>query len=357
MTMELSNQNKLSEFYEELKRLNIRIIRPDINECFADFHSNKDEFFYALGAIKNVGFEAISNIVKERERNGKFLSINNLINRVNPKDINKLQLEGLVKAGSFDKLNNNRQSIFNSIPKLILKSKNIFENKLNNQIDLFSTDENIEDTLLKINDWSNQERLSKEFETLGFFISDHPLNQFKNAFDDYNIIDYVNFTSDDNLREANIASTVLKVQEKKTQKGTSYGIVKFSDLSGVFELFLFSDIFEINRNILKEGNSFLITLTKSNSSEDVKFKRINVQKIISLNEVINKPINEVTFFLDDVKKLDTFNRVSLNKGNSDVNLNIKIKNKNLIFKLKEKRQIDRKLINTLKNLEISSLIS
>ena len=66
MSMELSNQKKLSEFYEELKRLNIKIIRPDINKSFADFYSDGKNFYYALGAIKNVGYEAISNVVKER---------------------------------------------------------------------------------------------------------------------------------------------------------------------------------------------------------------------------------------------------------------------------------------------------
>ena len=96
MSMDISNQNKLSEFYEELKRLNIKIIRPDINKCYADFRSDNKNFYYALGGIKNVGFEAVSNIVNERKKNGEFSSINDFIKRVNPKDINKLQLEGLV---------------------------------------------------------------------------------------------------------------------------------------------------------------------------------------------------------------------------------------------------------------------
>ena len=95
MTMDISNQNKLSEFHEELKRLDIDIIRPNINECFADFKT-QDKNFIMLWGIKAVGYEAIFNIVKEREKNGKFKSINDFINRVNPKDINKLQLEGLV---------------------------------------------------------------------------------------------------------------------------------------------------------------------------------------------------------------------------------------------------------------------
>ena len=104
MTMDISNQNKLSEFYEELKRLNINIIRPDINKCFADFRSDDNNFYYALGGIKSVGYEAVSNIIKERIQNGKFKSINDFIKRVNPKDINKLQLEGLVKSGAFDNI-------------------------------------------------------------------------------------------------------------------------------------------------------------------------------------------------------------------------------------------------------------
>ena len=114
MSMDISNQNKLSEFFEELKRLEINVKRPDINECYADFQSNEKNFFYALEAIKNVGYEAISNIVNERDKNGKFISIIDFINRVNPKDINKLQLEGLVKAGAFDNIIQNRKSLYES---------------------------------------------------------------------------------------------------------------------------------------------------------------------------------------------------------------------------------------------------
>ena len=112
MSTELTNTSKLREFVEELKRLNIEIIRPDINKCFADFTSNGKQFFYALGAIKNVGYEAISNIINERERNGKYKSFDNFISRVDSKDLNKLQLEGLTKAGVFDGFEKDRNKIF-----------------------------------------------------------------------------------------------------------------------------------------------------------------------------------------------------------------------------------------------------
>ena len=91
-----------------------------------------------MGAIKNVGFEAISQVVKERKKNGKFKSISDFINRVNPKNINKLQLEGLVKAGAFDSIFENRKVLYNNIPNIIQNSKTIYENKLQNQSSLFS---------------------------------------------------------------------------------------------------------------------------------------------------------------------------------------------------------------------------
>ena len=130
MSTELTNTSKLREFVEELKRLKIEIIRPSINESFADFKTEKNKIYYGLGAIKNVGFEAISNIVKEREKNGKFKSLVDFISRVDAKDVNKLQLEGLVKSGVFDEFDKDRNKILNSIPKIIQKIKNINEDKL-----------------------------------------------------------------------------------------------------------------------------------------------------------------------------------------------------------------------------------
>ena len=133
MTTELTNTTKLREFVEELKRLKVEIIKPSINECFAEFKAINGKIYYGLGAIKNVGFEAISNIIRERETNGKFKSLIDFINRVDSKDVNKLQLEGLTKAGVFDEFDKNRSKIINSIPLIIQKIKNINDDKLNNQ--------------------------------------------------------------------------------------------------------------------------------------------------------------------------------------------------------------------------------
>jgi len=357
MTMDISNQNKLSEFYEELKRLNIKVTRPDINECFADFRTTDNSFYYALGGIKAVGYEAISNVVKERVKNGKFSSIDDFLKRVNPKDMNKLQLEGLVKAGAFDNLNINRQALFDSIPNFILKTKNIFENKSANQIDLFSEDEILENDIVNdIEDWNFEERLSKEFEAVGFFISDHPLNQFTEIFDDYKIKDYSEFNLNDEIKDANIASTLLKVQERKTAKGNSYAVLKLTDLTSVFELFIFSDILELNREILIEGNSLILTLVKSISNDENRFKRVNVQKIGSLKDLFNSPIKEVFFELKSDDEVNEISKILDKDGNTAININLINDDKTLTFKLRNNRNLDRKSLNLLRKRDISSTI-
>ena len=356
MSMDISNQSKLSEFYEELNRLKIKIIRPDINECFADFQSDENNFYYALGAIKNVGYEAISNIVKERKSNGKFKSISDFINRINPKDINKLQLEGLVKAGAFDNLVKNRASIFNSIPKLITTSKNIFENKTLSQIDLFNDFDDENNILNEEKEWEFEDKLSKEFEAIGFYISNHPLNKFKDVFNEYNILSYKEFYDDEKILNANIAATILKIQERKTNKGKPYAVIKFSDLESVYEIFLFSEILENNRDKLLEGKSVFLNVLKSFSNDEKKTKRVNIVKIQILENLFNKPISEVCLNIDKIEKFDHLSNCVNMHGDTKVKINYSNKGSNYIFELKNCRKIDRNIINKLKKLDISAII-
>ena len=353
MTMDISNQKKLGEFYEEIKRLGIKIIRPDINCCFADFRSFNSELFYALGAIKNVGFEAISNVVEERENNGKFKSIADFIRRVNPKDINKLQLEGLVKAGAFDSLNKNRASLLKSIPNLIQKSKNFFDNKSLSQINLFENPEEKDlDILSKTDDWKFEDRLNKEFEAIGFFVSDHPLNQFSEIYNQYKILNFNEFFENKNLHEGNVLATVLKVQEKKTSKGLSYAIIKFSDLKGVFELFIFSEILERNRSILVEGKSLFLSLIK-NIDKDKKNLRVNIRNINLINDLLNKPIEKIEIDLKNIEDFTNLSSYLMEQGNTEVCINYLTKDKNVKFVLENKRKVDLKTVKLLKNLNIS----
>ena len=290
--------------------------------------------------------------------NGKFKSLNDFISRVNPKDMNKLQLEGLVKSGAFDEINSNRASINNSIPNLILKSKNLLENKLANQIDLFKS-ENVSDVEIieKTEDWKFQERLSKEFESIGFFISDHPLNAFKDIFDEFNILNYLQFYNENSLKKANVAATVLKVLERKTNKGLTYAIIKFSDLTTVFELFVFSEVLQSNREILKEGNSLLLELNKTTVDEIKNTKRINLSKISLMKNITDKPISKVEFTLVNHKQVEELSKYINAYGSTEVKIKFKENGNSYIFNLENKRNIERKTIKLLKNYDISALIN
>jgi DNA polymerase-3 subunit alpha len=352
MSTELTNTSKLREFVEELKKLNIEIIKPSINKCFSDFRAIDGKLVYGLGAIKNVGFEAITNIVKERQVNGVFKSFTDFIQRVNAKDVNKLQLEGLVKAGVFDEFNKDRNKILTSIPKIIQTIKNINDDKDNNQSNLFNDQENDfeEFNYLPSNPWSQKELLAEEFKSIGFYLTNHPLNEFEEIFKQLNISSYNEFYNHDSS-ESLVAGTIMSIQEKKSAKGTPYAIVKFSDKKSEFELFLFSEILVSNRDKLKESESFVLTLQKDKIMGDNSKKRVNVKKILNLDEVIKKPYSKVTIELKNNYNLQEIKELLSKKGETEINLIVKDKNKQALYLLQETRKFDLNHLKALKAKE------
>ena len=361
MSTELTNTGKLREFVEELKRLKVEVVRPNINSCYAEFKAEKNKIFYGLGAIKSVGFEAVSNIIKEREKNGKFKSLNDFINRINQKDVNKLQLEGLVKAGAFDTFEKNRKKLVNSIPKIIQTIKKINEDKNSNQASLFQNKSNIQENYFEYleNDntpWSKKEMLVEEFSSVGFYISDHPLNEYINLFSQLKIKTYKDFVSQEN-NESLVAGTIMSIVEKKSSKGTPFAIIKFSDNSGEFELFIFSEILINNRDILKEANSFVMTLQKDKSNSENNKIRVNLRKILSLDEMIKKSHKRVFIELNENYDLNELKEILAKEGETEVNLVIKKDDKNLTFKLEKTRKVDLSALNSIKTREYVKKIS
>jgi len=349
MSTELSNTDKLREFVEELKRLKIDIIRPNINRCFADFKPENKKIYYALSGIKSVGREAISKLIKEREKNGPFKSLTDFAKRANPKDINKLQLEGLVKAGAFDELETNRHSLLNSIPKLIQTNKILWEEKISNQNSLFSEkskEEEIIFELEKIKPWSKNETLMNEFHSIGFYMSDHPLNVYKDYFNQSKINSFIDFING-STSTAIVAGTIMSIQEKKSVKGNLFAIIKFSDLKSEFELFLFSDLLILNRDRLKEANSFIITLQKDSVSDSNMTRRINIKNIMSLDDFVKKSYDNVTIEINGKSNLRELQDLLKEHGETKVQIRVKRESKIYIFSLKNPRKFN---FNTFKNI-------
>jgi len=359
MSTTLTNTGKLREYVEELKRLRVEVIRPSINNCYADFKADKNKIFYGLGAVKSVGFEAISNIVSEREKKGKFKSITDFINRVDPKDANKLQLEGLVKAGAFDELDNNRKKLFDSIPKIITTIKSKYEERMGKQTNLFEevgNQENQNFEFISKQTWSKKELLAEEFKSLGFYISDHPLNEYKEFFDELEIDSYKDFINS-NKSETLIAGTIMSIQEKKSSKGTPFAIIKFSDNKSEFELFLFSELLINNRDKLKESNSFVLTLQKEKNTTENNFRRVNVRKIVDLSELVNKTYEKVSIELRDNKKLKELSQLLKTEGKTKINIILNNDNKKYAFELEKSRKFDFATFSIIKDKQYVKKIS
>ena len=291
----------------------------------------------------------LSNIVNERENNGKFKSFIDFIHRVNAKDINKLQLEGLIKAGVFDEFDKDRGKILNSVPKIIQIVKNLNLDKENHQTNLFNDQDNekYEFDFEASSPWSQKELLAEEFKSIGFYLTNHPLNEFEETFNQLKIDTYSQFYESDQ-NEGLVAGTIMSIQEKKSTKGTPYAIIKFSDKKNEFELFLFAETLVANRNKLKESASFVMTLQKDKITNDPAKKRINVKKILSLEEVMNKPYSKVTIELKDNYDLNEIKNLLSTKGETKINLIFRNKNKQACYALEKNRKFDLNHLKTLK---------
>ena len=359
MSTELSNTDKLREFVEELKRLKINIVRPCINKSFADFKSEKNKIYYALSAIKSVGKEAVTNIINERKKNGEYKSLNNFIHRVNPKDINKLQLEGLTKAGAFDVFNQDRGSLLKAIPKIIQVNKMLWDEKMSNQSSLFSRKSEKDQTILKLEPnekLSKKDLLLNEFHSIGFYMSDHPLNIYKDYFETLKIKSYSSFI-DDNESNAYVAGTIMAIQEKKSAKGTPFAIIKFTDLKSEFELFLFSELLISNRDKLKAANSFLITLQKDSSKDNLSTRRINIKNIVPLNDFVNTSYKNVTIEVNGKTNMDELQNLLNIEGETKIQIKVNRNSKIYIFSLKNRRKFNLNTLSSLKNKEYIKKIS
>jgi len=220
MNLDLANTDKLNEFYEELKRLKIDVVLPSINQSFADFVVKENKLYYALAAIKAVGFESVNQIIANRKDNGPFKSLEDFILRIDSKLINKLQMEGLIKSGAFDCLETNRKFLFDVVPEIIKISKNYKDSNLlqNNLFDSDKTSKlpSLENFVSKKDTWNQNEKMKNEFESIGFFISEHPLLNYEKILKTYNVKKFSDIGDNDLNKEFVLSGTLMAVQEKKT---------------------------------------------------------------------------------------------------------------------------------------------
>ena len=289
MSFDLANTDKLATFRQELDRLGIALLPPDINRSEAAFSVEfapgdaRGAVRYALAAVKGVGQAAMEALVAERRANGPFRDLGDFARRVDPRQVNKRQLEQLVKAGALDALEANRARAFAAIELVLAEANAEAEARQSNQSSLFGgPGERPKLRAPNLPDWPLNQRLQGEFESIGFYLSAHPLDAFALAMKRLGVVRAVDLPQ--RLRQGGaarlkLAGSVIGKQERTSAKGNRFAFLQCSDASGVFEVTLFSEILATSRDMLASGKPLLITVEARLEDDAVKLLANAIQPL------------------------------------------------------------------------------
>ncbi|WP_457746602.1 DNA polymerase III subunit alpha [Sulfurimonas sp.] len=287
LTSDKDNTDKVVRYIDEVKRMGIELSPPDICDSQLEFSAiNKDGqevILFGLGAIKGVGEAAIEAMLQEREENGDYLSLQDFVNRIEPSKVNKRVIESIIKAGGFDRYGYSRKALLDHIELIVDTAKKASEAKKNAVGSLFGDDEaitTVELTLTNSEEYELKDILEFEKDTLGFYVSGHPMDEYRQALDELN---YTLSSELENIKDGSFAIFIGKVEEivkKVSKKGNTFGIVNLMDFHGNMEIMLFSDKLEqLQAMNLVEPVAFKARVTLTDFGP-----RLNVTKIMTLRD-------------------------------------------------------------------------
>jgi len=264
MTLDMHNTDKLAFFKEELRRLEIPIVPPDVNTSDVTFTVEKGAIRYALAALKNVGAGAMQALVDERRKNGPFKSLTDFANRLDGSTINKRLLENLVRSGALDGIHPNRGQLFAGIEIVLRHAQHSAGMRASNQVSLFGSDDVAgKITLPNVPEWRKVEKIAQEHEAFGFYLSAHPLDAYSGTLQSMNVVkarDLENLTPQQCASPVRMAGTVQEKRERVGKRGNKYAFVMLSDDTGSFEVMMFSEVLAASRELLESETAVLLTL-------------------------------------------------------------------------------------------------
>ena len=285
MTLDKANTDKLAEFANEARRMGIGIEPPSIVSGGADFEVHPDgkgglAIRYALSAVKGVGDGQAQGIVAARG-GSPFKDLADFASRLNPRDANKRVLESLVAAGAFDDLDPERAKVFAGIETLLAVANRRATERAAGQSALFGSDTAETLALPKVPAWSLAERLRREFDAVGFFLSGHPLDGYANVLGRMRVQRWTDFarTVKAGASAGRLAATVLDRAERRTRSGSKMGIVQLSDQSGQYEAILFQEGLSQFRDQLVKGASLLLGIQAQLEGEEVRARIVSVESL------------------------------------------------------------------------------
>ncbi len=309
MSMDLDNTEKLADFRREAQRLGIRVEPPSINRSGIVFDVEQDRsapgaIRYALAAIKGVGRSAVEALVEARGER-PFTSLADLAQRLNPRLVNKRTLESLTAAGALDEIESDRARAIAAIDAMMALAQRAVEIRLGGAQDMFGGVEagGIELRVPAYEPWVSAERLRREYEAVGFFLSGHPLDEYGDLLRKLRVQSWADFCRTARAgggAVGRVAASVLDRQERRTRTGSKMGIVNLSDQTGHYEAIVFAEGLATYRDLLEPGRDVLLTIQASVEGDDVKAR---IQTAEPLEEALGKHQNDMRVVLRDLKPL------------------------------------------------------
>ena len=321
MTLDKANTDKLAEFRAEAQRLGIQVMAPSVNESLVDFdvraEADAPAIHYALSAIKGVG-EAQAEALVSARGDGKFVSLGEVAARLDPRAVNKKALESLAAAGAFDCLEPNRAAAFAAIePMLAIANREVMQ-KAAGQNALFGETE-APPVRASAAPWPESERLRREFDAVGFFLSGHPLEVYDAALKRLRATRWAEFARAvrNGASTARLGASVLDRYERRTRNGGKIGVVQLSDPSGTYEAILFQEGLSQFRDLLEKGADVLVTLQAAVEGEDVRARIVNVERLTDAAAKVQKGLR---VFVRDETPLESIERRLTAPGEGEVSL-------------------------------------
>jgi DNA polymerase-3 subunit alpha len=281
LTSEKDNRDKIISHISSCREMGINVLPPDINESMRDFSVAGDHVRFGLAAVKNVGAGAIETVIQARNEGGPFKSFVDFYDRIDPRKINKRLIESLIKCGAFDSTGNNRNQLMTSYEDIIEKSQRRHKEKSNNQISLLDQLEEISSTSRNTNgnsdyifpdlpEWGHKELLAYEKETIGFYISGHPLSPYKERLGMMVTADSSNLRSRTDREPVTIAGVVSSIRDVQTKRKETMAYVSVEDLKGSIDVIIFPEAYRTNYNLLHGDDPVLIKGVVDAGEENVK---------------------------------------------------------------------------------------
>lgn len=331
LNLEIDDTDKINIFQQEARNFGIEILPPDINLSQAYFSIENGAIRYGLGGLKSIGVQAMETLCQEREEKGAFTDIFDFANKVSAKILHKRSLETLIKAGAFDNINPNRQQLFLSIDILANYNNIINREKTSNQLSLFNTkvEDQYKPSLPKIANWNQKERIAYEFEATGFYLSSHPLDQYRQILDQIHLVnsDYLKNEQSFGYSVIEIAGMIISSRARVSSKGRYLQAV-FSDHLGSIEITFFEDHVLHQAANLFDLNIPLII--KCEVRKDEGGIRVTGQSISSLDEYLSNKLEKLTLMISNPETAKEVINILNNKASGMVEILLKIKVDNKI---------------------------